>query len=216
MNFKQKFIVVALLSVVVVFGGGYLYVKLLTSQNEIILLSKQEQGVKITPYVIVSQKYETTPLRGIAKNNPRQGEFRLYSEDVEEVDYYAGGIGREDIPLTTSTGRTVQLPNYVQSLKGNPSVSQTGGGSSQMMISGAVSSSNGLSTYSGINSNGAIVRPNNPATFAPNFGGGTNNTGGTVLSDPGVEDDLEPVVPVGNGLWIMLLLASFYYFVRKR
>ncbi len=121
-------------------------------------------------------------------------------------------VARRGIAPSIVSGGTLQQANYGMGYKNsNSKINQTGGGGGVLAYGGSAASS--TSSAGSINSNYNSTY-SIPTVFAPSNGGG--DIGGVVLADPNNNDNDVNFLPLGDGLFPLLLFGLLYLVIIER
>ncbi|NLI72286.1 MAG: hypothetical protein GX361_06085 [Bacteroidales bacterium] len=225
MNNKTKIIAALIMSILLLGGGSVLL------HNQISKLTANNDGFSVVEYSTVqpesiipqvqlgesvksgsrvsTQNYETPlPDMGVNLNSSSTG---LSSGSGS----YSGTLSGLLSSRSTSSGyrRSVREDELLYS-------SGVGGGSTMLMAYGggsrSASNSSFSSTFGGrIYGNGIIAEPigMTQPMLVPFK---DNNLNAQALVDPGTEMTMTRISPVGDGLWVLLLLTGVYVFIRRK
>ena len=212
MNIKKRISEIVLLTLAVVVGGGYIYYSLLTNSNDnfnknttVVFNNMPVGSSNNKPGSIYSKKPQRTASG--QHNTTTSGVSGLQLPSVTGIS--AVGSHSSDM-FSGNTGYSYSY-NAKTRDKINPSTSGTGIGG--MLAYG--SSGRGTEGEEQAVSGGggtAITAPGATTPFAvplqPNSP--TGNTNGLILVDPMTDPVATDRIPVGEGGWILLLLALGY------
>lgn len=212
MNIKKRISEIVLLTLAVVMGGGYIYYSLLTNSNDnfnknttVVFNDVQIGSSNNKPGSIYSKKPQRTASG--QHNTTTSGVSGLQLPSLTGIS--AVGSHSSDM-FSGNTGYSYSY-NAKTRDKINPSTSGTGIGG--MLAYG--SSGRGTEGEEQAVSGGggtAITAPGATTPFAvpqqPNSP--TGNTNGLILVDPMTDPVATDRIPVGEGGWILLLLALGY------
>jgi len=212
MNMKKKISEVILLTLAVVMGGGYVYYSLLTNSNDnfnkntMVVFNDMPVGSsKNKPGNIYAKKPQRTTSG--QHNTTTSGVSGLQLPSVTGIS--AVGSHSSDM-FSGNTGYSYSY-NAKTRDKINPSTSGTGIGGMLAYGSSGRGTGGEEQAVSG-GGGGVITAPGATTPFAvplqPNSP--TGNTNGLILVDPMTDPVATDRIPVGEGGWILLLLALGY------
>ena len=211
MNIRQKLAAIFLLSLLVLGGGGY-FLSYMYSKGDALFISEAD-----IEYYIEKPTIVTSVMLGNAKSASSLKSKTTYDESILP-DMKANPLSE-----TSGVGSGAASGQGLYSSSGSAhgakswkdeSIASTSGGSSSglMAYGGSRRSSGGYGGSSGGSGGmmGGTSGYSSPAAFTPMFG--TNETSVPPSGDP------EPgeMIPVGEGFWILMLLAAGYFFYNRK
>ncbi len=191
---KNRIIIISLLSLFVFAFGSFLVSGLMDNASGSYDLSYDEK--KSSSEDIITSSVD---VRKATKRGHRAGSTfsfstydRLSSDEMVAVSSSSSfsGLGREGGSFN----------NMSHSSKIGLSFTSKGGGGSLLAVNGGSSNGAKENNSFGGGSGGGFARP----FGAPGF------SRGTILIDPMTDPDPSTRIPVGNGVWILVLLAGAY------
>lgn len=211
MNIRLKILAIFILTLVVAVGGGYLYYSMITdlqqSDEEYITGVYYEQPVVI-PGVNMGNVNPKKVRRNTKDNAPLvvpDAGRKLPSEGT------VGGIGASSSGALTGFGGYSYRKRTIESTGGG------GGGMSGGMIAYGGGSRTGGDYASGGYSSGGTMMGGTSPLMAPRYKPTTTppmTGGGVILVDPMTDPTGNPI-PVGEGWWVLLLLALGYGAIKS-
>lgn len=211
MKIKQKLAAIFLLSIIVLGGGGY-FLSYMFSKDEAFFISEAD-----IEYYIEKPTIVTSVMLGNAKSASSLKSKTTYDESIlpdmkanplSETSGVGSGAASGQ-GLYSSSGSAHGAKSWKDEL-----IASTSGGSSSGLM--AYGGSRGSSVSSGSSGGsggmmGGTSAMTSPTAFVPLFG--TNETSVPPPGDP----DPGEMIPVGDGLWILMLLAVGYmFYIRKK
>ena len=212
MKIKQKLAAIFLLSIIVLGGGGY-FLSYMFSKDEAFFISEAD-----IEYYIEKPTIVTSVMLGNAKSASSLKSKTTYDESIlpdmkanplSETSGVGSGAASGQ-GLYSSSGSA----HGAKSWKDESIVSTSGGSSSGLMAYGGSRGSSVSSGSSGGSGGmmGGTSGYSSPAAFVPMF---NDNT--TTSIPPSGDPDPGVMIPVGDGLWILMLLAAGYmFYIRKK
>ena len=221
MNIRLKILAIFILTLIIGVGGGYLYYSLITQRIVIgepeSLMYEYHPEPVVIPGVNLSN-VNTRKIRRHAMNNDV-----LAIPDASTIlpsEAIIGKIGSSSTSTTSGFGGYSYRKRTIESTNGGGSgINSTG-----MLAYGGGSSRSGGNNASGGYSHGGTMMGGPAPVLAPRYKPTTNppmTGGGVILVDPMTDPTGNPI-PVGEGWWVLLLLALGYgvikspYAIRRR
>ena len=215
MNIRHKILAIFILTLLVVLGGGYAYYSLIKE------IQKMDEE-----YVTDVYYQEPTVIPGVNLGNVNPKKVRRNTKDNAPLvvpdagrklpsEGTVGGIG------ASSSGALTGFGGYsYQKKAAESSYSGTGGFAGGMIAYGGGSRSGGDHASGGYSSAGTMMSgtssllvPRTKPTTPPTTGGGI------ILVDPGTYttpgEEVGNPIPVGEGWWVLLLLALGYGVIKS-
>ena len=207
MNNRLKILTIFILTLVVAVGGGYLYYSMITDLQQ----SDEEYitGVYYPKPVVI-------PIA--TQENVFQKKERIKNTNfpVQEMPELSSESSVREFGVATS-GTLSGFGGYSYRKKAaESSYSGTGGFAGGMIAYGGGSRSGGGDVSGGYSSGGTMMGGTSPL-MAPRYKPTTNppmTGGGVILVDP-MNDPTGNPIPVGEGWWILMLLALGYGVIKS-
>lgn len=234
-----KILSVLLLTLFVVVGGGHYFYTLINPEAsnrtflyEFFLIGEPQQNIELVP-----NYYENLP--SIKANNrsksyiPASNPSLLGSNELSGLGGLNSGKINSNLPKynfnkSQTTSYTTYsnkegYASYKSNVQKNKSYS-TGGGTLSYYAYASSRGYGGTSGYANNSPSGGsmmigISSPPLAVPFSNSYTGTPSTTSGTILFDPGAvttEEVEQNTIPVGDGLWIMLVMAGVYGLLRKK
>lgn len=209
LTIKRKLAATGLFSMMMIVGGGYFSFLQHTKVPE-----RFNTPLEPEPDFI-ELKTEVIPMvRSFNSKSPGKGkvnnigdniilndlEKRSFAEATDNNSVASSGFNSSRESRFRSTSRRDFLQH-----------SATGGSSAGFLASGGKSGSGSVSLSSG--SSGGSSFSTQQQSFVPFAGSGTG--GKNALPDPGFDPDKNTMIPVGDGLWLLLLMSLGYAVIKK-
>ena len=208
MNIRQKLAVIFILTIIVLGGGGYL-LSFMYSKGDALFISEADREYFIEKPTIVPSVTLINSKGSSTYAEKSKYQNNILTEMKANSLTEASGIGSSN-PGLYSSGSSAFAANSSKKI----TISSTSGGSSSGLL--ALGGSHGTSGSTGGSSGGSggitgsTSGNSSPAAFVPVFG--TNETSIPPSGDP----DPGEMIPAGDGLWILMLLALGYMFYIRR
>lgn len=208
---RNKLIVVLILSIIVL-GGGGLYLRLQYTyfakhryQTNFLFLNGSKKSTQ--PKIIISQAQVPESKKSSRSRNHNENEQDI-AVSMNNNSY--SGIGNSG-STTYSSGfqQNFGFSNFSSKSENDRLYSGSAGGGMLFAANGGKGGSSASSTSSSFGGMGGI---SNPPAFVPFKDGNANNH---ALVDPGIEIEMKKITPVGDSLWLLLLLAFSYLGIRR-
>ena len=212
MNIRHKILAIFILTLLVVLGGGYAYytlIKEIQKMDEEYVTDVYYQELTVIPGVNLGNVNPKKVRRNTKDNAPLvvpDAGRKLPSEGT------VGGIGASSSGALTGFGGYSYRKRTIEST-GGAGGGMSGGG---MMAYGGGSRSAGGDVSGGYSSGGTMMGGTSPL-MAPRYKPTTNppmTGGGVILVDP-MNDPTGNPIPVGEGWWVLLLLALGYGVIKS-
>ena len=212
MNIRHKILAIFILTLLVVLGGGYAYYSLIKE------IQKMDEE-----YVTDVYYQEPTVIPGVNLGNVNPKKVRRNTKDNAPLvvpdagrklpsEGTVGGIGASSSGALTGFGGYSYRKRTIEST-GGAGGGMSGGG---MMAYGGGSRTGGDHASGGYSSGGGMMGGTSPL-MAPRYKPTTNppmTGGGVILVDP-MNDPTGNPIPVGEGWWVLLLLALGYGVIKS-
>lgn len=224
MTTKLKLLMTLMLSIAVIGGGGlYLYDQFTSPENfypEVIEVNSTQY---ITPSVDLGSISSSAPRRSVAAPG---SETVSYKPSLSSAPLPTSGVGGTAVSGGGTLLSSTTSGSYTTAARSSSSESlySGGGGSGSLSLLAYGGRSSGSSSSSGGSHGGSIsgsslmsstTASSSTLMGAPAVGNG-NTTQNTVIVDPGGDPDESEIIPVGDGLWVLLILAGVYVFFRRK
>lgn len=222
MTTKLKILATVLMTTAVIGGGGaYLYDQFTAPANyypEVVEVSSTQY---ITPSVDLGSISSSAPRRSVSAPG---NETASYKPSLSSTPLPTSGVGGTAVLGGGTLLSSTTSGSYTTAARSSSSESlYSGGGGSgslSLLAYGGRSSSSGGSYGGGGSISGSSLMSSTTASSstlmgAPAVGNG-NTTQNTVIVDPGGDPDESEIIPVGDGLWVLLILAGVYVFFRRK
>ena len=212
MNIRHKILAIFILTLLVVLGGGYAYYSLIKE------IQKMDEE-----YVTDVYYQEPTVIPGVNLGNVNPKKVRRNTKDNAPLvvpdagrklpsEGTVGGIGASSSGALTGFGGYSYRKRTIESTGGGGG-GMSGGG---MMAYGGGSRSGRDYASGGYSSAGTMMSGTSPL-MAPRYKPTTNppmTGGGVILVDP-MNDPTGNPIPVGEGWWVLMLLALGYGVIKS-
>ena len=222
MNIRHKILAIFILTLIIGVGGGYLYYSLITQRIVIgepeSLMYEYHPEPVVIPGVNLSN-VNTRKIRRHAMNNDV-----LAIPDASTIlpsEAIIGKIGSSSTSTTSGFGGYSYRRGTIESTNGGG-----GGAGGGMMAYGGGGRSAGGDVSGGYSSGGGMMGGTSPLMVPRTKNNPPTTGGGIILVDPGTYttpgEEVGNPIPVGEGWWVLLLLALGYgvikspYAIRRR
>ena len=211
MNIRLKILAIFILTLLVVLGGGYAYYSLIKE------IQKMDEE-----YVTDVYYQEPTVIPGVNLGNVNPKKVRRNTKDNAPLvvpdagrklpsEGTVGGIGASSSGALTGFGGYSYRKRTIESTNGGG-----GGAGGGMMAYGGGGRSAGGDVSGGYSSGGTMMGGTSPL-MAPRYKPTTTppmTGGGVILVDP-MNDPTGNPIPVGEGWWVLMLLALGYGVIKS-
>ena len=222
MNIRLKILAIFILTLIIGVGGGYLYYSLITQR---IVIGEPESLMyeyHPEPVVIPGVNLSNVNVKKVRRNTKDYDEMvvpdagrKLHSEGTVE------GIGSSSSGGLSGFGGYSYRRGTIESTNGGG-----GGAGGGMMAYGGGGRSAGGDVSGGYSSGGTMMGGTSPLMVPRTKNNPPTTGGGIILVDPGTYttpgEEVGNPIPVGEGWWVLLLLALGYgvikspYAIRRR
>lgn len=213
MNIRLKILAIFILTLIIGVGGGYLYYSLITQR---IVIGKSES-------LMYEYHPEPVVIPGVNLSNVNVKKVRRNTKDYDEMvvpdagrklpsEGTVGGIGSSSSGGLSGFGGYSYRRGTIESTNGGGG----GAGGGGMMAYGGGGRSAGGDVSGGYSSGGTMMGGTSPL-MAPRYKPTTTppmTGGGVILVDPMTDPTGNPI-PVGEGWWVLLLLALGYGVIKS-
>lgn len=213
MNIRLKILAIFILTLIIGVGGGYLYYSLITQR---IVIGEPES-------LMYEYHPEPVVIPGVNLSNVNVKKVRRNTKDYDEMvvpdagrkllsEGTVGGIGSSSSGGLSGFGGYSYRRGTIESTNGGGG----GAGGGGMMAYGGGGRSAGGDVSGGYSSGGTMMGGTAPV-LAPRYKPTTNppmTGGGVILVDPMTDPTGNPI-PVGEGWWVLLLLALGYGVIKS-
>ena len=223
MNIRHKILAIFILTLIIGVGGGYLYYSLITQR---IVIGEPESLMyeyHPEPVVIPGVNLSNVNVKKVRRNTKDYDEMvvpdagrKLHSEGTVE------GIGSSSSGGLSGFGGYSYRRGTIESTNGGGG----GAGGGGMMAYGSGGRSAGGDVSGGYSSGGGMMGGTSPLMVPRTKNNPPTTGGGIILVDPGTYttpgEEVGNPIPVGEGWWVLLLLALGYgvikspYAIRRR
>ena len=215
MNIRLKILAIFILTLIIGVGGGYLYYSLITQRIVIgepeSLMYEYHPEPVVIPGVNLSN-VNTRKIRRHAMNNDvlaiPDASIILPSEAI------IGKIGSSSTSTTSGFGGYSYRKRTIESTNGGG-----GGAGGGMMAYGGGGRSAGGDVSGGYSSGGTMMGGTSPLMVPKTKNDPPRTGGGIILVDPGTYttpgEEVGNPIPVGEGWWVLLLLALGYGVIKS-
>ena len=223
MNIRLKILAIFILTLIIGVGGGYLYYSLITQR---IVIGEPESLMyeyHPEPVVIPGVNLSNVNVKKVRRNTKDYDEMvvpdagrKLHSEGTVE------GIGSSSSGGLSGFGGYSYRRGTIESTNGGGG----GAGGGGMMAYGGGGRSAGGDVSGGYSSGGGMMGGTSPLMVPRTKNNPPTTGGGIILVDPGTYttpgEEVGNPIPVGEGWWVLLLLALGYgvikspYAIRRR
>ena len=222
MNIRLKILAIFILTLIIGVGGGYLYYSLITQR---IVIGEPESLMyeyHPEPVVIPGVNLSNVNVKKVRRNTKDYDEMvvpdagrKLHSEGTVE------GIGSSSSGGLSGFGGYSYRKRTIESTNGGG-----GGAGGGMMAYGGGGRSAGGDVSGGYSSGGTMMGGTSPLMVPKTKNDPPRTGGGIILVDPGTYttpgEEVGNPIPVGEGWWILMLMALVYgvikspYAIRRR
>ena len=225
MNIRKKISEIVLLTLAVVVGGGYVYYSLLTtsgdkfSKNPVVVFNN-------TPVVGTNSSIGSISTKKLHKAAPSQrNSMTPGMTGGTQLPSMAGRTAAGSHATGMLSGSTGYSYSYSAKPKDNKNSSSGGSDLGGMLAYGSrggrnagedVQSATGGVTLSETGATTPFAVPKTPTTTPPNNGNGIYLVDPGTYTTQGNEMGNEDAIPVGEGGWILMLLALGYVGWKKK
>ena len=215
MNIRLKILAIFILTLIIGVGGGYLYYSLITQR---IVIGEPESLMyeyHPEPVVIPGVNLSNVNVKKVRRNTKDYDEMvvpdagrKLHSEGTVE------GIGSSSSGGLSGFGGYSYRKRTIESTNGGG-----GGAGGGMMAYGGGGRSAGGDVSGGYSSGGTMMGGTSPLMVPRTKNNPPTTGGGIILVDPGTYttpgEEVGNPIPVGEGWWVMLLLALGYGVIKS-
>ena len=222
MNIRHKILAIFILTLIIGVGGGYLYYSLI---NQRIVIGEPES-------LMYEYHPEPVVIPGVNLSNVNVKKVRRNTKDYDEMvvpdagrkllsEGTVGGIGSSSSGGLSGFGGYSYRRGTIESTNGGG-----GGAGGGMMAYGGGGRSAGGDVSGGYSSGGTMMGGTSPLMVPRTKNNPPTTGGGIILVDPGTYttpgEEVGNPIPVGEGWWVLLLLALGYgvikspYAIRRR
>ena len=222
MNIRHKILAIFILTLIIGVGGGYLYYSLITQR---IVIGEPES-------LMYEYHPEPVVIPGVNLSNVNVKKVRRNTKDYDEMvvpdagrkllsEGTVGGIGSSSSGGLSGFGGYSYRKRTIESTNGGG-----GGAGGGMMAYGGGGRSAGGDVSGGYSSGGTMMGGTSPLMVPKTKNDPPRTGGGIILVDPGTYttpgEEVGNPIPVGEGWWVLLLLALGYgvikspYAIRRR
>lgn len=217
MNIRHKILAIFILTLLVVLGGGYAYYSLIKE------IQKMDEE-----YVTDVYYQEPTVIPGVNLGNVNPKKVRRNTKDNAPLvvpdagrklpsEGTVGGIGSSSSGALSGFGGYSYRRGTIESTNGGGG----GAGGGGMMAYGGSGRSGGGDVSGGYSSGGGMMGGTSPLMVPKTKNDPPRTGGGIILVDPGTyttqggEITNQNMIPVGEGWWILMLLALGYGAIKS-
>ena len=215
MNIRHKILAIFILTLIIGVGGGYLYYSLITQR---IVIGEPESLMyeyHPEPVVLPGVNLSNVNVKKVRRNTKDYDEMvvpdagrKLHSEGTVE------GIGSSSSGGLSGFGGYSYRKRTIESTNGGG-----GGAGGGMMAYGGGGRSAGGDVSGGYSSGGTMMGGTSPLMVPRTKNNPPTTGGGIILVDPGTYttpgEEVGNPIPVGEGWWVMLLLALVYGVIKS-
>ena len=215
MNIRHKILAIFILTLIIGVGGGYLYYSLITQR---IVIGEPESLMyeyHPEPVVLPGVNLSNVNVKKVRRNTKDYDEMvvpdagrKLHSEGTVE------GIGSSSSGGLSGFGGYSYRKRTIESTNGGG-----GGAGGGMMAYGGGGRSAGGDVSGGYSSGGTMMGGTSPLMVPKTKNDPPRTGGGIILVDPGTYttpgEEVGNPIPVGEGWWMMLLLALVYGVIKS-
>lgn len=215
MNIRHKILAIFILTLIIGVGGGYLYYSLITQR---IVIGEPESLMyeyHPEPVVLPGVNLSNVNVKKVRRNTKDYDEMvvpdagrKLHSEGTVE------GIGSSSSGGLSGFGGYSYRKRTIESTNGGG-----GGAGGGMMAYGGGGRSAGGDVSGGYSSGGTMMGGTSPLMVPRTKNNPPTTGGGIILVDPGTYttpgEEVGNPIPVGEGWWMMLLLALVYGVIKS-
>ena len=215
MNIRLKILAIFILTLIIGVGGGYLYYSLITQR---IVIGEPESLMyeyHPEPVVLPGVNLSNVNVKKVRRNTKDYDEMvvpdagrKLHSEGTVE------GIGSSSSGGLSGFGGYSYRRGTIESTNGGG-----GGAGGGMMAYGGGGRSAGGDVSGGYSSGGTMMGGTSPLMVPRTKNNPPTTGGGIILVDPGTYttpgEEVGNPIPVGEGWWVLLLLALGYGVIKS-
>ena len=216
MNIRHKILAIFILTLIIGVGGGYLYYSLITQR---IVIGEPES-------LMYEYHPEPVVLPGVNLSNVNVKKVRRNTKDYDEMvvpdagrkllsEGTVGGIGSSSSGGLSGFGGYSYRRGTIESTNGGGG----GAGGGGMMAYGSGGRSAGGDVSGGYSSGGGMMGGTSPLMVPRTKNNPPTTGGGIILVDPGTYttpgEEVGNPIPVGEGWWVLLLLALGYGVIKS-
>ena len=216
MNIRLKILAIFILTLIIGVGGGYLYYSLITQR---IVIGEPESLMyeyHPEPVVIPGVNLSNVNVKKVRRNTKDYDEMvvpdagrKLHSEGTVE------GIGSSSSGGLSGFGGYSYRKRTIESTNGGGG----GAGGGGMMAYGSGGRSAGGDVSGGYSSGGGMMGGTSPLMVPRTKNNPPTTGGGIILVDPGTYttpgEEVGNPIPVGEGWWILMLMALVYGVIKS-
>ena len=215
MNIRHKILAIFILTLIIGVGGGYLYYSLITQR---IVIGEPES-------LMYEYHPEPVVIPGVNLSNVNVKKVRRNTKDYDEMvvpdagrkllsEGTVGGIGSSSSGGLSGFGGYSYRRGTIESTNGGG-----GGAGGGMMAYGGGGRSAGGDVSGGYSSGGTMMGGTSPLMVPKTKNDPPRTGGGIILVDPGTYttpgEEVGNPIPVGEGWWVLLLLALGYGVIKS-
>ena len=215
MNIRHKILAIFILTLIIGVGGGYLYYSLITQR---IVIGEPESLMyeyHPEPVVLPGVNLSNVNVKKVRRNTKDYDEMvvpdagrKLHSEGTVE------GIGSSSSGGLSGFGGYSYRKRTIESTNGGG-----GGAGGGMMAYGGGGRSAGGDVSGGYSSGGTMMGGTSPLMVPKTKNDPPRTGGGIILVDPGTYttpgEEVGNPIPVGEGWWILMLMALVYGVIKS-
>ena len=215
MNIRLKILAIFILTLIIGVGGGYLYYSLITQR---IVIGEPES-------LMYEYHPEPVVIPGVNLSNVNVKKVRRNTKDYDEMvvpdagrklpsEGTVGGIGSSSSGALSGFGGYSYRRGTIESTNGGGG----GAGGGGMMAYGGGRSAGG-DVSGGYSSGGGMMGGTSPLMVPRTKNNPPTTGGGIILVDPGTYttpgEEVGNPIPVGEGWWILMLMALVYGVIKS-
>ena len=215
MNIRHKILAIFILTLIIGVGGGYLYYSLITQR---IVIGEPES-------LMYEYHPEPVVIPGVNLGNVNVKKVRRNTKDYDEMvvpdagrklpsEGTVGGIGSSSSGGLSGFGGYSYRKRTIESTNGGG-----GGAGGGMMAYGGGGRSAGGDVSGGYSSGGTMMGGTSPLMVPRTKNNPPTTGGGIILVDPGTYttpgEEVGNPIPVGEGWWILMLMALVYGVIKS-
>ena len=218
MNIRLKILLIFILTLAIGGGGGYFYYALITQR---IVIGEPES-------LMYEYHPEPVVIPGVNLGNVNVKKVRRNTKDYDEMvvpdagrklpsEGTVGGIGSSSSGALSGFGGYSYRRGTIESTNGGGG----GAGGGGMMAYGGGGRSAGGDVSGGYSSGGGMMGGTSPLMVPRTKNNPPTTGGGIILVDPGTyttqggEITDQNMIPVGEGFWILMLMALVYGVIKS-
>ena len=216
MNIRHKILAIFILTLIIGVGGGYLYYSLI---NQRIVIGEPES-------LMYEYHPEPVVIPGVNLSNVNVKKVRRNTKDYDEMvvpdagrkllsEGTVGGIGSSSSGGLSGFGGYSYRRGTIESTNGGGG----GAGGGGMMAYGSGGRSAGGDVSGGYSSGGGMMGGTSPLMVPRTKNNPPTTGGGIILVDPGTYttpgEEVGNPIPVGEGWWILMLMALVYGVIKS-